>query len=158
MKLIDSFLDYMRFERNCSEKTVLAYGEDLNQFRAYVEENCGEFDVSLVDSDIIRDWVMSLMGEKYTSTSVNRKLSALRSWYSYLLRKGFVGVDPMRKVTGPKNKRPLPVFLKEKEMNELLDDVDYGEGFVGIRNHLIIEMLYMTGMRRSELIGLRDVD
>jgi integrase/recombinase XerC len=158
MKLIDSFLDYMRFERNCSEKTIVAYGEDLRQFQKFVEESSGEFDVTLVDSDIIRDWIMTLMGERFISTSVNRKLSALRSWFKFLLRKGVIDADPMRKVSGPKNKKPLPVFLKEKEMNELIDEVDYGEGFVGVRNRLIIEMFYMTGMRRSELVGLRDID
>lgn len=158
MKLIDSFLDYMRFERNCSEKTIVAYGEDLRQFQKFVEESSGEFDVTLVDSDIIRDWIMTLMGERFISTSVNRKLSALRSWFKFLLRKGVIDADPMRKVSGPKNKKPLPVFLKEKEMNELIDEVDYGEGFVGVRNRLIIDMFYMTGMRRSELVGLRDID
>lgn len=158
MKLIDSFLDYMRYEQNCSQHTIIAYGEDLSQFCRFVEDNCGEFDVTLIDSDIIRDWIMTLMGEKFTATSVNRKLSALRSLYKYLLRKGVVTTNPLRKIVGPKNKRPLPVFLKEKEMNELLDDVDYGEGFIGVRDHLIIEMFYMTGMRRAELIGLRDVD
>lgn len=158
MKLIDSFLDYMRYEQNCSQFTIIAYGEDLSQFCRFVEDNCDEFDVTLIDSDIIRDWIMTLMGAKFTATSVNRKLSALRSLYKYLLKKGVVTTDPLRKIVGPKNKRPLPVFLKEKEMNELMDDVDYGEGFIGVRDHLIIEMFYMTGMRRAELIGLRDVD
>ncbi|NLI35805.1 MAG: tyrosine recombinase XerC [Bacteroidales bacterium] len=158
MKLIDSFLDYMRYEQNCSQLTIIAYKEDLSQFYQFVEDNCDEFDVTLIDSDIIRDWVMLLMSEKFTATSVNRKLSALRSFYKYLLRKSIVTADPLRKIVGPKNKRPLPVFLREKEMNELMDDVDYGEGFIGVRDHLIIEMFYMTGMRRAELIGLRDVD
>ncbi len=158
MKLIDSFLDYMRYEQNCSQLTIVAYKEDLYQFYQFVEDNCDEFDVTLVDSDIIRDWIMLLMSEKFTATSVNRKLSALRSFYKYLLKKGIVIADPLRKIVGPKNKRPLPVFLREKEMNELMDDVDYGEGFIGVRDHLIIEMFYMTGMRRAELIGLRDVD
>jgi Site-specific recombinase XerD len=158
MKLIDSFLDYMRYEQNCSQLTIVAYKEDLSQFYQFVEDNCDEFDVTLVDSDIIRDWIMLLMSEKFTATSVNRKLSALRSFYKYLLKKGIVTADPLRKIVGPKNKRPLPIFLREKEMNELMDDVDYGEGFIGVRDHLIIEMFYMTGMRRAELIGLRDVD
>lgn len=158
MNTIDSFLDYMRYERNCSEMTILAYGEDLSQFQKFVEDKCDEFDVTLIDADIIRDWVMTLMDEKYTSTSVNRKLSTLRSWYKFLLRKGIVNSDPSRKIIGPKNKKPLPVFLKEREMDELLDEVDYGEGFVGVRDHLIIEMFYETGMRRSELINLRNVD
>lgn len=158
MKLIDSFLDYMRYEQNCSQLTIIAYKEDLSQFYQFVEDNCDEFDVTLIDSDIIRDWIMLLMSEKFTATSVNRKLSTLRSFYKYLLRKSIVTADPLRKIVGPKNKRPLPVFLREKEMNELMDDVDYGEGFIGVRDHLIIEMFYMTGMRRAELIGLRDVD
>lgn len=158
MKLIDSFLDYLRFEQNCSEQTYLAYKEDLIQFQGFVEQESGGFDVTAVSSDDIREWVMSLMSRGYTSTSVNRKLSALRSLFKYLLKRNIVAVDPMRKVVGPKNKRPLPVFLKEKEMNELLDDTEYAEGFEGVRDHLIIAMFYETGMRRSELIGLTDSD
>ena len=94
----------------------------------------------------------------YATTSVNRKLSSLRSYYKYLLRKGEVKVDPLRKITGPKNKKNLPVFVKESEMNRLLDDEDFGEGFEGCRDHLVIAMFYATGMRLSELIGLDDGD
>ena len=156
--LIESFLDYLRYERNYSDKTVLAYSEDIKQLQKFAQEEYGKFDPLEVESELIREWIVSLMDQGYTSTSVNRKLSSLRSFYKYLLRQGEVTVDPLRKIAGPKNKRSLPVFLKESEMNKLLDDTDFGEGFKGCRDHLIIEMFYATGMRLSELIGLDDKD
>ena len=156
--LTDSFLDYLRYERNYSEKTVLAYGEDISQLREFAQEEIGDFNPAEVTSELIREWIVSLMDKGYASTSVNRKLSSLRSFYKFLLKKKVVLVDPLRKITGPKNKKPLPSFLKENEMNRLLDDTDFGEGFEGCRDHLIIEMFYATGIRLSELIGLDDKD
>ena len=111
-----------------------------------------------VDVDLIRQWIVLLMERGYTSTSVNRKLSSLRSFYKFLLRRGEITADPLRKISGPKNKKPLPVFVREADMNRLLDETDFGEGFIGCRNKMIIEMFYATGMRLSELIGLNDRD
>lgn len=156
--LTDSFLDYLRYERNYSEKTVLAYGEDILQLKEFAGKEMNEFNPGEVKPDLIREWIISLMDKGYTSTSVNRKLSSLRSFYKYLLRQGLVEVDPLRKISGPKNKKPLPSFLKESEMNRLLDETDFGDGFKGCRDHLIIEMFYATGMRLSELIDLNDND
>lgn len=156
--LIESFLNYLKLERNYSDKTVMSYGTDLTKFEEFFRSVDEEIDFTTVDADIVRSWVVSLMENGYTSTSVNRKLSSLRSFYHFLLRKKLVLVNPMLKVVGPKNKKPLPVFLKENEMNRLLDEVSYGEGFVGCRDKMIIEMFYATGMRLSELIGLDDVD
>ena len=156
--LTDSFLDYLQYERNYSEKTVLAYGEDISQLREFAQEEIGDFNPAEVTPELIREWIVSLMDKGYASTSVNRKLSSLRSFYKFLLKKKVVLVDPLRKITGPKNKKPLPSFLKENEMNRLLDDTDFGEGFEGCRDHLIIEMFYATGIRLSELIGLDDKD
>ncbi len=156
--LTDSFLDYLRYERNYSEKTVLAYGEDVSQLREFAQEEMGDFNPAEVTPGLIREWIVSLMDKGYTSTSVNRKLSSLRTFYKFLLKKSAVLADPLRKITGPKNKRPLPSFLKENEMNRLLDDTDFGGGFEGCRDHLIIEMFYATGIRLSELIGLDDKD
>lgn len=156
--LTDSFLDYLRYERNYSEKTVLAYGEDISQLREFAQEEIGDFNPAEVTPELIREWIVSLMDKGYASTSVNRKLSSLRSFYKFLLKKKVVLVDPLRKITGPKNKKPLPSFLKENEMNRLLDDTDFGEGFESCRDHLIIEMFYATGIRLSELIGLDDKD
>ncbi|MEF8805612.1 MULTISPECIES: tyrosine recombinase XerC [Bacteroides] len=156
--LIESFLDYLQYERNYSEKTVLAYGEDIKQLREFAQEEYGKFDPLEVEAELIREWIVSLMDRGYTSTSVNRKLSSLRTFYKYLLKQGEVVVDPLCRIKGPKNKKTLPVFLKESEMNRLLDETDFGKGFKGCRDRLVIEMFYATGMRLSELIGLDDKD
>lgn len=158
MWLTDSFLDYLQYERIYSEKTFKAYKEDLRQFEEFAREEIGDSAPTEVKAELVREWIVSLMDKGYTSTSINRKLSALRSFYKFLLRKGEVTVNPLQKITGPKNKKPLLVFLKESEMDKLLDEVDFGEGFKGCRDHLIIEMFYATGVRLSELIGLDDKD
>lgn len=156
--ITDSFLDYLRFEKNCSGKTIVSYGIDLAKFEEFFKGVDENVDFTTVDADLVRAWVMNLMEKGYTSTSVNRKLSSLRSFYRFLLRKNMVKADPMLKVIGPKNKKPLPVFLKESEMNRLLDEVPFKEDFTGCRDKMILEMFYATGIRLSELIGLNDVD
>lgn len=156
---IDSFLDYLRYERNYSDKTIRAYAIDLAQLQVFAQKD-GFFDPLELKAELVREWIVALMNKGYSSTSVNRKLSSLRSFYQYLLKKGVIAVDPLSKITSPKHKKPLPSFLKESEMNRLLDDTDFGEGFKGCRDRLILEVFYLTGVRRSELIGLddRDVD
>ena len=156
--LADSFLDYLRYERNYSEKTILAYNEDITQLREFVQGEYGVSDPVEIKTDQIREWIIALMDRGYTSTSVNRKLSSLRSFYRYLLKKGAVTMDPLQKVIGPKNKKPLPYFLKESDMDELLDGLNYNEGFKGCRDRLIIQVFYVTGLRLSELINLTDGD
>lgn len=158
MWLTNSFLDYLLYERNYSEETIKSYGEDLRQFEEFAREEIGDSAPSEVKAGLVREWIVSLMEKGYTATSINRKLSSLRSFYKYLLKKGEVVVNPLQKVKGPKNKRPLPAFLKESEMDKLLDETDFGEGFKGCRDHMIIEMFYVTGMRLSELIGLDNGD
>lgn len=151
-------MEYLSLERNYSSKTVRSYEIDLTQFESYfrgVDECLGYTDV---DADLIRGWVLSLMEEGYTATSVNRKLSSLRSFYHFLLRKQQITADPTAKVVGPKKKRPLPVFVKESDMDCLLDKTDFGEGFEGMRDRMMLEMFYATGIRLSELIGLNDAD
>lgn len=156
--LKESFLEYLELEKNYSDKTVISYESDLCEFERYLKGVGEDLDLLAVDADLIRGWIVSLMGRGYASTSVNRKLSSLRSFYRYLLKRGHVTVDPVVKVQGPKNKKPLPVFVKEADMDRLLDRTDFGSGFEGVRDRLIIEMFYLTGMRRSELVNLKDVD
>ena len=158
--LKESFLEYLSLERNYSDKTVISYGTDIAKFEEYFKGVDESLDFTVVDGDIIRGWIVKLMDEGYEAASVNRKLSSLRSFYRYLLRRKLVEADPTQKVVGPKRKKPLPVFVKEADMDELLDAVDFGTGFKASRNRLIIEMFYETGMRLSELVGLddRDVD
>jgi len=154
----NAFLDYLRYERNYSDKTIVNYGSDIGQFREFIQEEVKVSEWASVNSQIVRSWIVSLMDRGYTATSVNRKLSSLRSLYKFLLRRNELEVDPLRKIVGPKNKKILPSFLKEGEMNDLLDKTDFGKGFVACRDRLIIEMFYATGIRLSELIGLNDMD
>jgi len=156
--LIDSFLDYLRLERAYSPKTVQSYEIDLNEFEAYLRRADAELSLETVTADNVRNWSMEMMEAGQKETSVNRRLSALRSFYRYLLRKGVIAVSPMQTVKGPKKKKPLPSFLREDEMNRLLDETDFGEGFEGERDRLIIELFYETGMRRAELVGLNEAD
>lgn len=157
--LIDSFLDYLRYERNYSNYTVGAYSKDLRQFEDYVKKyKEGIFDPVDVDTDLVRNWVVVLMDEKLSPVSVNRKLSSLKSFFKFLMKQGSISVNPLRLITGPKTKKPLPYFIKDKEMEFLLDGDGFGEDFEGVRNRLMLEMLYDTGIRRSELIGMQDSD
>ena len=156
MEEIGVFLEYLRYERNYSEETVKSYKVDLLQFEGFANE-C-ELQLKDVNSNTIREWVVQMMDKGMSASSINRKLSALRSFYKYLLKQGKVTADPMRKISGPKKKKPLPVFVKEKEMDRLLDDIDFGDSFEGHRDKLIIQLFYETGMRLAELVGLNDSD
>ncbi len=156
--LIKSFLDYLRLERNYSEKTLVSYETDLREFEDYLEETEAELELAKVHSDVVRNWIISLMDKGRAATSVNRKLSSLRSFYHFLLRRKRITVNPMLKIVGPKKRKPLPSFVREKDMDRLLDECSFGEGFEGCRDRTILEMFYATGMRLSELIGLNDAD
>ena len=156
--LIDSFLKYLRFERNYSEKTIISYGIDLREFERYLKEVDAELDFTKVHADNVRNWIVHLMDNGCVATSVNRKLSSLRSFYRFLLRKKVISVNPLLKISGLKKKRTLPSFLKMEEMDRILDETSFGEGFEGCRDRMILEMFYATGMRLSELIGLDDAD
>lgn len=155
--MIEAFLDYLRFERNYSEHTVVAYETDLRQFGDFLKSVSEELDYTNVDSDLIRSWVVNLMNSS-KSTSVNRKLSSLRSFYRFLMKRGKMTVNPLAKITGPKNSKSLPTFLRENDMDRLLDEISYGEGFEAVRDRMILETFYATGMRLSELVGLNDTD
>lgn len=156
---IDSFLDYLKFERNYSNHTIEAYGKDLLQFQEYVENELNEeFDPKGIDSDIVRGWIVYLMDMKMASTTVNRKLSSLKSFFKFLVRQEVLLANPIRLMNGPKNKKPLPYFIKEGDMAKLLDSDQFGQDFEGVRDRLILELLYDTGIRRSELVGIKDSD
>lgn len=156
----DTFLKYLQYERNYSEKTVLSYENDLSQFERFLSGIDEEQNLCVADTDLIRAWMVSLMEQSYTATSVNRKLSSLRSFYRFLLKRGEINADPTQKIVGPKKKKPLPVFVKEADMEKLLSPENFGEGFEDVRDRLILNLFYSTGMRLAELIGLdvQDVD
>ena len=155
-----SFLEYLRYERNYSEHTVEAYSIDINEFESWFKSLDEKLTFETVDADIVRGWVMQLMDTEYEATSVNRKLSSLRTFYRYLLKEGRIETNPMLKVKGPKKKKTLPVFVKEADMDRLLDETDFGQGFDGQRDRMVLETLYSTGVRVAELLGMKvkDVD
>ena len=107
---VESFLHYLRYERNYSEKTVVSYGIDLRDFQGYLNGVDVELKLENVDSDVVRGWIVKLMESGLSGASVNRKLSALRTFYKYLLKKKIITVDPMSIVKGPKRKKPLPTW------------------------------------------------
>ena len=157
--MIEEFLNYMRYELNRSAQTIKSYGGDLRAFEAYFK-NLDDHDVSWasVDADIIRDWMESMMDKGNTAASINRRLSALRSLYRFALSRHLVERDPAHGITGPKKQKPLPQYVREAEMDKLLDSTAWGEEYNNVRMRTIILMFYQTGARVSELIGLDDDD
>ncbi len=154
--MVSEFLDYMKYELNRSDKTVRCYAEDLGSFEAYFQNLPGQLSWETVDSDVVRNWVESMMDKGNTATSVNRRLSALHSFYRYALARNKVSKDPSHSVRGPKKNKPLPVFLKEDQMDDLLDRQKWGDGFGNVLARTIVMTFYETGMRLSELIALND--
>ena len=154
--MINEFLNYLKFERNRSDLTIKNYGEDLRAFKEFYGNLDSRLSWKSVDSDIIRDWMESMMDKGNNATSINRRLSALRSFYRFALTRKLVDKDPVHGVTGPKKGRPLPQFLKENEMDRLLDAESWTESFEDVRDRMVIMTFYETGIRLSELIGLDD--
>lgn len=157
---LESFLRSFLAERNCSPKTVQAYADDLNRFEVYFKSVDEELDWATVDSDVIRGWMVQMMENGAKPSSVNRRLSALRSFYTFLMKRELIQANPASKVKGPKTPKALPTFLKEAETECLMERSLYPAGFEGDRDYAIICTFYETGIRLSELAGLnqRDID
>jgi len=156
--VIDQFLSYLRFERNRSMQTVERYERSLRDFEHYFRSKDEGLDWASVDADIIRGWMESLMDRGNIAATVNTGLSALRSFYRFALSHQLVGSDPVRRITGPKKNKPLPQFLKESEVDRLIDEEEWSDDYKNVRARTIIILLYETGIRRGELIGLDDAD
>ena len=156
--MIEQFLDYIRYERNLSPQTVLTYEHSLHDLESYFKGLDDSLDWKSIDSDIIRDWLAFMLDKGAKATSVNTALSAVRSFFRFALGRKLVEKDPAHLIEGPKKSKPLPQFVREKEMNELLDDIEWGTAYKDVRARTIILMLYETGVRVSELTGLDDAD
>ena len=156
---VNEFVDYMRYERNMSPRTIQEYNDDLDDFESFFKSLDSQLSWETIDQDIVREWVEKMMDRGNTATSVNRRLSSLRSFYRFALKRGMVEVNPARLVKGPKKAKPLPQFVKEADMNRLIDDDRlWGEGYEKSLARTIIIMFYETGIRLSELVGLDDAD
>ena len=152
------FIDYIQYEKRYSPHTVSAYRNDLDQFFSFLKIQYDITDIRDVTHPMIRSWLVLLMEEKISPRSVNRKLTTLKSFYKFLLREGRVSVNPMRKIISPKTSKKLPSFVEREKMEMLFETVNFGEGFPAFRDRLILEILYATGMRLSELISLKETD
>lgn len=156
--MIAGFLDYLSLEKAYSLHTVTSYENDLKAFEVYLAKTEGGLGLKDADADLVRGWAMELMDAGMKATSVNRKLSSLRTFYKYLLRKGIISVSPVQNVHGPKKSKPLPQFVREGDMECLLCATAQGGAFDEIREHVILQLFYETGVRLSELVGLNEGD
>lgn len=154
--MVDKFLKYLECEKLRSPRTVESYGTSLRSFESYFKSLDGQLTWQTVDEDVIRDWMESLMDGGMTASSVGTRFAALRSFFRFALSRGLVDRDPAFNVEGPKKTKPLPHFLKESEMDSLLDDCAWGDTYKDVRDKAIITTFYETGIRVSELTGLDD--
>ena len=156
--MIDQFLNYLRYERNASPQTVQTYEESLRELESYIAFREDGLSLGTVDTDLIRDWMESLMDRGNNASTINKKLSALRSFFRFALKRGLVEKDPAHALAGLKKSKPLPQFLREGEMDRLLDGMEWGGDYKDVRARTLLLLLYETGLRRSELAGLNDGD
>ncbi len=157
---IDSFLEYLRSDRGYSPLTVRKYGDSLVAFQKFFEGLDKTLTWSTVDASVVREWIVFMLDEegKDVSTVNYGGLSPLRTFYKYLRRMGWVDANPMEKVVAPKMPKKLPSFVREADMDHLLDEMKEDTSFEGIRDRLIVMMFYETGIRRAELLSLKDAD
>jgi integrase/recombinase XerC len=151
---ISHFLDYLKKNKRYSVHTLTAYKTDLNQLQNYLVGQY-ELKIELANSEILRSWIVDLLENGTQSKSVNRKISSIKSFYKYMLREGVIDKNPTDKLISPKVSKPLPNFIREKEMDNLLDSFVFEDSFKGVRDRLILELLYSSGIRLSELIGVK---
>jgi integrase/recombinase XerC len=158
---LEDFLQYLTIEKRYSPHTVLAYQHDLESYLEYLQNSYEIGDCTMASTVMVRAWVVEMVEKGLQSKSIHRKISAIKSFYKFLMKQGQLKVSPAHGVVLPKLKKLLPTFVEENKMNILLDQVDFEtEDFPGKRDKLIIELLYVTGMRLSEIVNLdiSDVD
>ena len=150
------FIDYLKFEKRYSIHTVRAYSDDLGQFFTYLESSFGETPLGSVSTTFIRSWLASLKEQKITSKSINRKISTLKSFFKYQLRTGVLVKSPMAAIISPKSGKRLPVYVEEKDMQLLTEQIDFPDTWQGQTERLLIRIFYNTGVRLTELVTLKN--
>lgn len=152
---VEDFINYLQYEKRMSSYTVVAYRSDLSQFEKFAVQLVDVFSWLQVDGFLVREWVVHLMGKGMAPRTVHRKISALKSFYRFLLVNEVVEKDPTTMVVLPKVRKKLPFFVRIREMDNLLDHDWFSHDFSGMRDRAILHVFYGTGMRLSELIGLK---
>ncbi|EKB50554.1 tyrosine-type recombinase/integrase [Cecembia lonarensis] len=153
--MLDSFINYLEFEKRASAHTVLAYRKDLEQFSEFCQTAFEKADIAQAEHAEIRAWIIDLVEEGLSSTSINRKIATLRSFYKFLLRSDEISKDPTYKIKALKTPKRLPEFVQEEAIEKILDEFQYENTFEGQRDRMVMEFLYLTGVRLSELIALK---
>ena len=156
--MLEKFLKYLKYERNYSEMTIAGYEGDLLALEVFFKELDGELTWQIIDEDVIRDWMEAMMDKGNKASSICRRLSSVKSFYKFAMSRHLVNHNPASAIDGPKKQRPLPVFLKERDMDRLLDEMEWGYEYKDTLARTIILMFYSTGLRLSELVGLNDED
>lgn len=156
--MVETFLKYLSFEKRYSKHTVQAYQKDLQQFSNFLLADYEISDPLLVKHPQIRGWVVSLMDDGISPKSVNRKIATLKSFYKFLLGREYIEINPTSQIKPLKTTKELPSFVKEEEITDLLDRVEFSDDFSGQRDRLLLELLYSTGIRLAELQGLKETD
>lgn len=155
---VNDFISYLSLQKRASPLTVKNYTLDLKEFFAFLESEIKAFDLSEITHQHARGFMAHLMDKKQSARSVNRKLSTLKSFFKYLVRSHALTINPMQKVQGPKVAKKLPVFIDEAQTNKLFESYTFKPGFEGMRDKLVIDIFYQTGIRRAELLGLKESD
>ncbi len=152
----DRFFRYLQFEKRVSPNTLVSYQTDLSQFFYYLEHQYQIKTLPEITHFLIRSWIVKLMDEGIVAKSVNRKISALKTFFRFLMTEKAIVSNPMTKIISPKIPKRLPEFVPKENMENLFAQIDFGEGIQGMRDRLVLEILYGTGIRRAELAGLKD--
>lgn len=154
---VQPFLDYIKFEKRYSAHTLLAYETDIYSFFDFLQATYGNTELKAISLSYIRTWLASLKEQKISSRTINRKISSLRSFFKYYLKRGVITVTPMANVIAPKTEKRLPVFIKEKDTQKLIDILNTtSEDWKSLNARMLISLFYATGMRLSELISLKE--
>ncbi len=155
---LPDFLQYLKYEKRYSHHTLVAYEKDLSQFIAYIDGQFSISDANDLSHFHIRSWLATMKDDGQSARTINRKLSSLNSYYKYMLRLGKAQKNPVRQLHSQKLPERLPSYLKEQETTQLLEATDFDEGFKGATDRMICTLLYQTGMRRSELLNMKEQD
>jgi integrase/recombinase XerC len=153
-----AFRDYLQLEKKFSSHTVIAYISDVVSFESFIKSEFDSDNLAEVNYSLIRSWIVSLVDNEISNTSVNRKITALKSYYKFLLKTKQIEVSPLLKHKSLKTPKTLQIPFSEKELDEVLHQIKYKEGFEGVRDKLIIDLFYSTGIRRTELIHLKIIN
>lgn len=154
--VIQPFLDYLKFQKRYSQHTVISYQTDLSSFFDYLFGEIGEMQMNEITASLVRSWLAGLKQQGMESRSINRKISALKSYFKFQLKQGSIDSSPMATIISPKNKKRLPQYVDEKGTETLFKHVEFDGGWKGQTESLIMKLFYHTGMRQAELVGLKE--